>query len=414
MKEKIKNFINKCQKSELTPAIIFGSSVNGLSYVRSLGRKNIPLLCLDHVSGPASKSRYGDFVLLNIKENENTRGETEADQIFDILKEKGIETVVFGSADEWQVYIAKRSELTPSPFLSLSPDQKSMDCIIDKQAQYELATSLNIDVPHFANAESIYSGKNKWTDFPAIIKPRWAHLGRGVIGGKALFIDSIESLQENLNKVNAKANINDYIVQKVLKGEDSCLYSYLGFFEPSGNEFIGMVKQKIRQFPPFLGDGSYDMTCLDEPLADAARKLLKAIDYQGLVGVEFKRNPKSDEFGLIEINPRTVSTNQLAINAGIDFPWIAYQMIIHLAYPQKMHRPMVPKSYSLNYHHVNEERDFKSFLIRKKQKEITFSEWFKSVRTAESYALWDKRDIKPFWNMIFSKLPIVLKRIFRT
>jgi D-aspartate ligase len=404
MKNRLDKFIKQCKQSGIVPTVVMGSSVNGLSYLRSLGQKNVPTLCLDYYHGSASKSRYGHFVLLEAQPGEDITGEGAADQLFQILNEKGIKPVVFGIADEWQVYIARRNASPTPPFLSLSPSQQAMETIIDKQAQYELATRLDIAVPQFANAVDVLTGKSEWRAFPAIIKPRWAHLGREAIGGKALLVSSAVALQESLANLSTEVKIADYIVQKVLQGTDNCLYSYLGFFVPAGYEFTGLVKRKLRQYPPLLGDGSYDMTCIDEPLAQAARKLLAAIDYQGLVGVEFKRDPGSDDFGLIEINPRTVSTNQLAINAGIDFPWIAYQMIVHLNFPDKMPRPQAPTQYKVGYHHINEERDFNTFLIRRKQGELGFWKWFKSVVTAESFALWNKKDPWPFLNMVASKI----------
>lgn len=404
MKNILMKFIKQVMKSDNVPVVVFGSSVNGLSYLRSYGKRNIPVLCLDHTDGPAAKSRYGCFIKLAINADDDVRGEKEADRIFKILDEHKIKPVAFGSADEWQVYIAGRSESAAPLFISLAPGQKTMESIIDKQAQYELALSVGISIPSFANAADVFIGKAEWKIFPAIIKPRWAHLGRSAIGGKALLVNSPEELNDHLTAMQKSVKIEDYIIQTVLKGGDNCLYSYLGLYEPGGKEFTGMVKRKLRQYPPFLGDGSYDMTCIDKPLEDAARKLLSAIDYKGLVGVEFKRNPDSDDFGLIEINPRTVSTNQLAINAGIDFPWIGYQMALHLHDPEKFPKPSAPAGYHSEYHHVNEERDFKTFLILRKQKKITFSEWFQSVYNAESYALWYKGDKRPFWNMVRSKI----------
>jgi len=411
VREKIEKYIQLCKKSDKTPVVIFGSSVNGLSYVRSLGRKKVPVLCLDNTSGPAAKSRFGIFILLEILKKEPVRGETVADTVLNILNQEKIKPVVLGSADEWQVYIAKRSESNRPSFISFAPAYKTMETIIDKQAQYELASGLGISVPAFANAGAVLEGKVSWNRFPSIIKPRWAHIGRGAIGGKALLVNSAEALQAKLNSMQLTAEVTDYIVQQVIEGTDNCLYSYLGLFEPAGYEFVGMIKRKLRQYPPFLGDGSFDVTCTDTQLTEAAKKLLSAIDYQGLVGVEFKRNSDSDGFGLIEINPRTVSTNQLAIRAGVDFPWLAYQIAVNREYPELMPRPHITEGYKVDYHHVNEERDFKSFLIRKRNKEIGFFEWLKSVLSAKSYALWDKGDPRPFFNMVLSKSVSGIRKI---
>ena len=412
MTDQLMKFIELCNKNENPPVVVLGSAVNGLSYLRSLCRKDIPVLCMDHNPGYASKSRLGNFILLDKNDTDDIPGEADADRIFSLLKHHGITAVVFGSADEWQVYISRRGNSEKSNFISLAPGLETMAAIVDKQAQYELASGAGINVPKFANAAEVFSGNVKWTDFPAIIKPRWAHIGRGAIGGKALRVETLELLHESLNDLMKEAKVEDYLVQKVISGADRSLFAYLGCYDAEGHEFAFLVKQKLRQYPPFLGDGSYDMTCNDEPIAQAGRKLLNALNYRGLVGIEFKREPDSKDFGLIEINPRTVSTNQLATTAGIDFPWIAYQLALHKADPDKYKKPTPSKGYRSGVAHVNEERDFLTFLERRKKNELGFFEWFASVIRAESFALWDIKDPLPFLSMVYARVTKRLQKVF--
>ncbi|KJS28609.1 MAG: hypothetical protein VR64_23810 [Desulfatitalea sp. BRH_c12] len=395
----------------MIPAVVLGSSVNGLSYLRSLSKKNIPVLCLDHNRGYASKSRLGTFILLATDAAEDIPGEGDADRVFACFRKHGITPVAFGSADEWQVYIARRSDAPTPDFITLSPGSKVMEAIVDKQAQYEAALGAGIPVPEFANAGDVLTGKVTWSAFPAVIKPRWAHLGRKAIGGKAISVDSLTSLQAKLRELQGGARAEDYLIQKVLAGTDRCLYSYLACYDTDGREFTSMVKRKLRQYPPIFGDGSYDVTCPDAALTKAARKLLTALNYRGLVGVEFKREPGTENFGLIEINPRTVSTNQLAVTAGIDFPWLAYQMAVHSAFPEKMAAPKAPAGYRVGVAHVNEERDFMTFLLRYKAKELGFFEWSGSVMKAESFALWNRSDPWPFINMVTDRISRRLRKL---
>ena len=62
-------------------------------------------------------------------------------------------------------------------------------------------------------------------------------------------------------------------------------------------------------------------------VADLSRRLLRAFDYRGFVGVEFKLDATTGTHYLMEINPRTESGNQMAISGGVDLPWIGYRYL---------------------------------------------------------------------------------------
>ncbi len=85
------------------------------------------------------------------------------------------------------------------------------------------------------------------------------------------------------------------------------------------------MRKKLRQFPPGFGYCCLTESVNDEEVFELAAKLLGSLDYRGIGCVEFKRDPRDGQPKLIEINTRAVRTSVLAIAAGVDFPWIAYQ-----------------------------------------------------------------------------------------
>jgi len=375
--------------SRLPLAIILGSSVNGLSVLRSLARRGVPVLCADTYAGIASKSRFGTFVQLDRSEGEARAGEKAADVLFARFAEAGLEPVALGTADEWQVYLADRASRGDAPFRAIVPGREVMNRIDDKQAQYEFAVEHGIPVPPFANGRDVLQGDVEWKIFPAIIKPRWTHLGRTLIGGKAVVINSPEDLRARLEWLESISRAESFIVQEIIEGGDGSLHAYLGCFDSSGNEVAHVVKRKLRQHPPDFGDGSIDETCECEEVRILGMKLLAAMDYRGLAGIEFKKSSRDGTFSLIEINPRSVSTNQLTIASGVDFPWLAYQLA--RGEPVNASAP-----YRRNLRHVNEERELRAFYIRWKRKEQSLLAWLRSIVTADSYSLWDRGDPRPF------------------
>jgi hypothetical protein len=56
-----------------------------------------------------------------------------------------------------------------------------------------------------------------------------------------------------------------------------------------------------------------------------AHSLLNSVGWHGVAMVEFKVSPDGTPY-LIEVNGRFWGSLQLAIDAGVDFPWLLYQL----------------------------------------------------------------------------------------
>lgn len=373
--------------------IVLGAAVNGLSYARSLGRRGIPVLSIDARPGPAFHSRYARHIQLPSQPEEQIPGETAMDSLLQGLGERGVVPVVLGSADDWQLYIARRAESGSAEFHSFVAPLSAMETILDKQAQYEAAQVCDIAVSAFANAARVASGEIEWTIYPAILKPRWAHAGRAAIGGKAKFVASGGEMTARLQELAAAARLEDYIVQEVVIGPDSALYGYLACISRTGEHLTHVIKRKLRQYPEQFGDGSLDVTCEDIGIRPLAERLLAHLDYAGLVGVEFKVDSKSGRILLMEINPRTVSTNELPIRAGVDFPWLGYQFAQGIDLPESA-RPA--GGYRVGMRHVNEQREFRGQALRRKRGDTTLFKWLGEMLRADSYAYWNVTDPMPF------------------
>jgi len=97
--------------------------------------------------------------------------------------------------------------------------------------------------------------------------------------------------------------------------------------------------QHVRVHERFAAGSSYRKTVpLREDLLEASTRLLRALYYTGVAMVEFRLNPTSGDWVLIEINGRFWGSLPLAVAAGVDFPYYLYQMLLGQA-------PCCPTSY---------------------------------------------------------------------
>jgi predicted ATP-grasp superfamily ATP-dependent carboligase len=117
---------------------------------------------------------------------------------------------------------------------------------------------------------------------------------------------------------------------------------------------------------------------------------LLAFDYRGLVNVEFKRDTRDGTLRLVEINPRTVGWNQLAVSAGIDFPWINYQ------YLSGDVQPVPATDFRQGVKYVNEYLEIRAFLAGRRAGDETLRSWVASLVGTRSFAVASLRDPLPF------------------
>jgi len=59
----------------------------------------------------------------------------------------------------------------------------------------------------------------------------------------------------------------------------------------------------------------------------AADRLLRALDYTGLVEVEFKQDARDGRFKLLDVNPRVWGWHTLGARAGVDFPYLMWLLL---------------------------------------------------------------------------------------
>ena len=64
-------------------------------------------------------------------------------------------------------------------------------------------------------------------------------------------------------------------------------------------------------------------------MEEYATRLLEALKWHGVAMVEFRLDERDSTPKLIEINPRFWGSLYLAISAGVEFPWLLYQMALH-------------------------------------------------------------------------------------
>jgi predicted ATP-grasp superfamily ATP-dependent carboligase len=94
-----------------------------------------------------------------------------------------------------------------------------------------------------------------------------------------------------------------------------------------GMQLAMFAHRRIREKPPSGGVSVLrESIPLEKVLVDPALRLLQHVRWHGVAMVEFKVDRATNMPILMEINGRFWGSLQLAIDAGMNFPWLLFQL----------------------------------------------------------------------------------------
>jgi len=95
-----------------------------------------------------------------------------------------------------------------------------------------------------------------------------------------------------------------------------------------GEPRAALTQVRLRTWPAAGGRGVVDRTTDEPELKEMGLRLCREIKYHGPAQVEFKLDRRDGKPKLMEINARFWGATGAAIEAGIDFPYLAAKMAV--------------------------------------------------------------------------------------
>ena len=113
------------------------------------------------------------------------------------------------------------------------------------------------------------------------------------------------------------------------------------FLSHEGEILTAFQHERVHEAPGGGRSGYRRSVLLDPEMYGAVEQLARALKYTGLAMVEFKQDPATRRWALLEVNGRVWGSLPLAIAAGVDFPRYLYEMLV-------LGRRDFPKRYRAN------------------------------------------------------------------
>lgn len=313
-----------------TPANNRQINLSTLAVVRSLGRRGIPVILITpNQRDGVARSKY-------VKKTEVCPDIQNSEVILleffiELSRRYPGKNVLLPTVDECAYFVGKHHDQLSEYYLIPAPDSRAMNKVNNKRFQYEAAEQLGIPIPETYFPKTVVDVEilsRTITHYPYVIKPNvsfeWklASARSGARGKKGLRANNAEELIAAARAVFVQNQ--EFMIQELIGGRDDRLFTFLGFFSNDHQPVSWFIRKKIRQSPIDFGYCTMTESCHDPVVLDQSVRLLQAINYRGIAGVEWKLDPTTDTYKLIEINGRPVNTTGCAIASGVDLPAIAY------------------------------------------------------------------------------------------
>lgn len=290
-----------------------------LAAARSLGSKGVDVFTVEETHfSPAAFSKHCKGSVVCPSACKKPR-EFES-WLLDTVKKLSCDVLFPMDDDTLEVVMKNRNELEKYCSLPLPPIE-SYVVASDKSRATVLARKAGVDCPETVIPDSLDNllESTAHLRYPLVVKPRKSSGSRGIRVVKE------EKDLIRVYKEVASVFPSPFIQEYIGTGEkiDICL-----LYNRDSQLRAHFVQKELRHFPEDIGPSTVQESILDSGLLNQALKLMKHLKWYGIVEIEFMVDRRDNKPKFMEINPRFWNSLEMAILAGVDFPWMLYRIAL--------------------------------------------------------------------------------------
>ena len=302
--------------------MVIGGEHPGLGIARSLGRRGIPIYVIDDQH---SVSKFSKYVTRVVRVKDLRDEQKTVDSVMEVGQRFGLKGwVLFPTRDETVAAFSRHRDRLAEFFRVTTARWDTVRWAWDKKNTYDRALELGIPVPHTYNPKTDEELVELYSRLPLAIKPAVKENFFYATGAKAWRAETPDQLNDLYRRAHRQIKREEILIQEIIPGDGRQQYSYCAFFR-DGQALSTLVARRIRQHPREFGRAATYVETIELPeVEELSERFLRAINYYGLVEVEFKRDSRDGQFKLLDVNARTWGFHSIGGPAGVDFPYLLY------------------------------------------------------------------------------------------
>ena len=233
---------------------------------------------------------------------------TEEDAFIQVLKDKVAELgprVLMPTHDESVVIMRHRDEFPVDLIIPYEGEEKLL-LLANKAKSTEIARKAGVPVPE------VYKSIDEVKSYPVVFKTVIGNSAKGVFFPKD---------REELVKLMDKHKDEETLLEEWIGGTD---------YSVDCVRWDGFCKTSVYHALVTKTDGGGTTTQREivymPQLEAAAQKLIDAVDFHGVCGLDFRYDAEQNKIAYIETNARFTGGLATPVAAGFDIPWIVYKL----------------------------------------------------------------------------------------
>lgn len=246
------------------------------------------ILAANHRSRAVLSLVYGQKIY-RLRDHSYETFETDLNRIIDEFPNETIVYVPVSETVTLLYYEYVRSNQTPN-LKSLLPPEEAFKLCAEKVKFQKFCEDRRLPVPRSYSTKEL---RNLGIDFKPMIAKR--NVGSGSVGMIRADKPSEKQFVENLDPCK-------YLIQERVQGADGVHGAFFLRYAGQVTSYYG--HRRMRTYPESAGVTVFSKTEYNEQLRDLGAALLQKLGWQGLAMVEFMYDETSEEWKIIELNPR--------------------------------------------------------------------------------------------------------------
>jgi predicted ATP-grasp superfamily ATP-dependent carboligase len=291
--------------------------------VRSLGRRRLRIAALETCMGvPAFSSRWCQQAFC-APSYEQDAGPYLV--YLERLLTRAGAGVLIASSDASVALIRQHRERLERRVRIALAKETALGIAVNKEQTLEIARRLGIGVPRGVSVKTVGEVEAALHEvgLPAVVKPveswPWEVRERRRTRLECQLVTTPDEARRAVEELMRFGGST--LLQQFLSGRREAV----SFLYAHGRIYARFA-QWARRTEPQLGGSSVlrQSITIPQDIGEQAERLVREIDLEGYSEVEFRRDSTGNPY-LMEINPRLSASVEIAVRAGVDFPYLLYQ-----------------------------------------------------------------------------------------
>jgi len=380
--------------------LVVGGDHPGLAVARSLGQRGIPVWILEDEFCISNLSRYASRVI-RVADILDERATVDA--VLSIGRRYRLNGwILIPTRDETVAALSRNRDELAEVFTVTTGEWECIRWAWDKKKTYKLAEHLGIPCPNTFHPASAADLPDLTSRLPLAIKPAIKENFFYATGAKAWRANTPEQLKRLYERAARQIRPEEILLQEIIPGGGLEQYSWCGFAN-AGKPHSTLCARRLRQHPREFGRAATYVETVDAPaIEELSERFIGALSYDGLIEIEYKRDARDGEYKLLDANARAWGFHGLGAACGIDFSWLLYAHFCGI--------PTTPMRAPAGKGWLRLLTDIPTAISDLACGNLTFSEYFRSLRATATESVFDWSDPLP-WAAEFAMLPIsILKK----